>query len=107
VVQINPNVLQGHEGALLQLKTHINCWEPKKNTNKDFTLDGSDVGVAPIIIPKKEIVMYLKTIEHKYGYGTVDLLWGEKVLRHYIQLNNWLRIFVPWPHGGFVPQSAD
>ena len=84
----NPNTLHGREGALLQV------------------IDWNDLGiyyVAPSTSPQRGDIVMLVAIEETDEYhGSIQVLHSDKVFVKKTHPKNWMRHFIPWPHGGFV-----
>lgn len=94
---LNPNRLEGHEGYMIRvtkpsITAFIGC-------TKDFLPYWS----LSIVIPNGAIVMLLGTwYNSQVERGWVDVLYNESKVRIFLDLNQWMTYFVPWPHGAFV-----
>lgn len=101
----NPNRLEGHEGYLIQtledMSGYIHCVKEQYRSEPS----GWDTIVE---IPEGKIGMIVgcnDSDDFNKFYDWIDFLCEDKVCRLFFQHNQWMRYFIPWPHGAFIHQD--
>lgn len=108
---ISPNVLEGHEGQLLKLIDTIQGWATCGDIEQweKMGVPGTPTGWSGSKdLYRGSIVMYVACgydPEDDNQCGWIDVLLGEKKYRIFMSLRQWMRYFIPWPHGAFISST--
>lgn len=100
---LHPNRLEGREGKLLQVLQGLEGYSRFEGEhNPDDTTYRTKGWTGQVEIPRGAVVMFCGVGQDPNGFGWIDVLHGEKKLRVFINVIQWMIYFIPWPRGGFV-----
>ena len=95
---LNPNRLEGHEGYMLKLLNSLDGYIGLENDQTRPRYDNKRK-----VVPCSSVVMILEVWHNSVAdYGWLDVLYEGERLRIFIQPSQWIRFFIPWPHGAFI-----
>lgn len=105
---LNPNRLEGHEGYLLKVLEDTNGFLGCLSESEDDYWVPQPSHTKEVDIPAGSILLILGTGHHKQvdDQGWLDVVFEGRVVRIYHQPSQWMRYYIPWPHGAFI-QAAE
>lgn len=108
---LNPNRLEGHEGYMLKVLSG-NEWQAitgylgfSENEKEDLSWE-TRLKKKTVDIPEGAVVMIVAVGETQCflqeDWSWLDVLYEGDRVRIFHQPSQWMRKFIPWPHGAFI-----